>query len=227
MIVVVHQAPSPHTPLLSLADPAEPVEKGVAIFVTVDPDVLTPTFLEVQIDAACTQLLVRRQPTAGDLRFVYAVIKTSTQLERVGDEAAKIARMTVRLWRKRRTREHMFLVMHLSRQVQEMVCDAVRAFADMDVEKAVAVARQDQVVDREYEALMRQLITYMMEDVHKVGPVIDIIFCVRALERIGDHAKSIADDVIYFVRGVDVRHVPLEVLEQRLQLPEGSSQDSS
>ncbi|MEC9359389.1 MAG: phosphate signaling complex protein PhoU [Pseudomonadota bacterium] len=172
--------------------------------------------IEVRIDEDCSQILVRRQPTAGDLRLVYAVIKTITDLERIGDEAAKIARMAISLAAKERTREHMLQVQHLSNQVRTMVHDALDAFARMDAEAAVAVARQDIVVDREYESLMRQLMTYMMEDVRTVGPVIDIIFCIRAMERIGDHAKNIAEYVVYLVKGKDVRHIGIDAMERQV-----------
>ncbi len=175
--------------------------------------------MEVMIDEECSRILVRRQPTASDLRLVYAVIKTITDLERIGDEAGKIGRMARDLASQERIQENMREVQHLSRQVSQMVRDALDAFARMDVEAALGVARQDREVDREYEALLRQCITFMMEDPRTIGRVMDIIWCVRSFERIGDHAKNISEYVIYLVKGKDVRHLSLEAVEKEISQP--------
>lgn len=172
--------------------------------------------LEMLIDEECSRILARRQPTASDLRLVYAVIKTITDLERIGDEAHKVAMMARELAGQERLREHMMETQHLSRQVSQMVRDALDAFARMDAESALAVVREDVVIDREYESLMRQCITYMMEEPRTIRRVMDLIWCVRALERIGDHAKNIAEYVIYFVKGKDVRHSTLEEKEREV-----------
>jgi phosphate transport system protein len=165
---------------------------------------------EVAIDEECCYILARRQPAAIDLRTVYALIKTSTQLERIGDEAAKIARLAAQLCRSNRDGMPLVQVGNLSRRVSELVRGALDAFARLDAESALGVVRGDDSVDLEYEGLIRQCITHMMEDPRQIGVVMDILWSLRSLERIGDHACNIAEYVIYLVKGKDVRHVSLE-----------------
>jgi phosphate transport system protein len=171
--------------------------------------------MEVSIDEECTRILARRQPAASDLRMVVAVIKTITDLERIGDEAEKIALMAVHMSEKDSSYHPRYAgVQHLSKHVSSMVHEALDAFARLDVDASLKVLRADEIVDAEYQAFMRQMITYMMEDPRTISEILDMVWAARALERIGDHAKNICEYVIYLVKGKDIRHIDIQEVEK-------------
>jgi phosphate transport system protein len=171
---------------------------------------------EVSIDEHCTDVLARRQPAASDLRLVLAVSKAIRDLERVGDEAKKVALMALALCESGQSPKGYLELRHIATSVQSMLHDSLDAFARYDVEKALQVAAEDKNVDREYTSALRELVTYMMEDPRSIGRVMNIMWSLRALERIGDHARNIAEHVIYLVKGKDVRHVSLNDLAKEV-----------
>jgi phosphate transport system protein len=147
-----------------------------------------------------------RAPAAGDLRLIVAVIKTITDLERIGDEAEKIGFLASKLAAMDRPSDSYRELKTLGTHVSHMVRDAMNAFARLDVDESFKVVREDKEVDREYEAIQRQCITFMMEDPREIKRVMNVTWAARALERIGDHAKNICEYVIYMAQGRDVRH---------------------
>ncbi len=173
--------------------------------------------MEVEIDESCVRIIARRQPAAGDLRMVMMVIKTITDLERIGDEAEKIARMAKLLSQ----RERLILpryteIKHAAELALDMLRKSLDAFARLDPSCAAQVVRQDEQVDEEFRAIMRYLITFMMEDPRTISTALEILFVAKAIERIGDHAKNMSEYVVYMVKGRDVRHVTVEEIEREV-----------
>jgi phosphate transport system protein len=162
--------------------------------------------IEVSIDEECSRILATRAPAAGDLRLIVAIIKTITDLERVGDEAEKIGFLASKLAGMDRPPDSYRELKTLGNHVSHMLRDAMNAFARLDVDEAFEVVREDERVDEEYDAIQRQCITFMMEDPRSIKRVMNVTWAARSLERIGDHAKNICEYVIYMVRGRDVRH---------------------
>lgn len=171
--------------------------------------------LEIQIDEDCSHIIARRQPAAGDLRMIMVMVKTITDLERIGDEATKIARVAQKISESDRLYTPRFNeIKSMVGIVREMLRTALDAFARLDVTKTVEVARQDELVDDQFRAAMRQLITFMLEDPRTISMSLEVLFVAKAIERIGDHAKNIAEYVVYMVKGKDVRHISLEEMER-------------
>jgi len=170
--------------------------------------------LEVTIDEECIQIIALRQPTAGDLRLVAGILKTITDLERIGDESVSIARMAMNLSEKDRPKKNYRELLSMGNHVQGMLRDALDAFARLDIKQAIRVAQEDREIDGEYEGIIRQLITYMMEDPRTVTKAIDMMWSARSFERIADHACNICEHVIYLVEGKDVRHLSLKKMEK-------------
>lgn len=173
--------------------------------------------MEVDIDEECTRILARRQPAASDLRLVVAVSKTVIDLERIGDESKRIAKLAIELSESGQSPKGYVEVRHISEKVRQMLHQALDAFARLEVSVALEVVRADKDVDVEYGTAIRELITYMMEDPRSISRVMNVIWALRSLERVGDHARNIAEQVIYLVKGTDVRHVSYEQMEARAQ----------
>jgi phosphate transport system protein len=171
---------------------------------------------EVSIDQECTKILARRQPAASDLRLVMAVTKTITDLERIGDEAEKVAKMALELTEKHGPKSYYIGINAMGNLVCRMLHDSLDGFARMDSKQAVVVAGKEPESDDQYSAILRQLITYMMEDARNISGTLDAMWTARALERIGDHARNICENIIYLVEGKDVRHFSIEQMEEIL-----------
>ncbi len=173
--------------------------------------------MEIKIDEMVVLLVAKRQPTANDLRLIIALSKGVVDLERIGDEASKIARMACKLHKEGVSPRGYSEVQNLSNQVRVMLLEALDAFLRMDPEQAFSVLQSDEMVNEEYQSASRSLMTYVMEDSRHVSKVINILWVLRALERVGDHARNIAELVIYCTSGKDVRHTDFVTVEQAVQ----------
>lgn len=170
---------------------------------------------DVSIDEMCQHIIARRQPAATDLRMVMTVIKTTTDLERIGDEAKKIARMSKMIYEAERINMPRFReIHHMSTLVLDMLHKALDAFARLDLAEAAHVVRADLHVDEEYRLIIRHLITFMMEDPRTISTSLETLSIAKALERIGDHAKNMCEYIVYLVKGKDVRHTSVEEIER-------------
>ena len=170
---------------------------------------------EVSIDTDCSHIIVRRQPAATDLRMIMAISKTVTDLERIGDEAEKIVRMSKQIHERDRLQPQRFgEIRHVGNIAVQMLRQALDAFARMDATQAAQVVREDVTIDDEFRAIVRQLVTFMMEDPRTISSALEVLWIAKAIERIGDHAKNMAENVIYIVKGTDVRHTRFEDLER-------------
>ena len=171
--------------------------------------------MEVEIDALCNQIIAKRQPTAIDLRMIVSVLKAISDIERVGDKARKIARHGLSLAGQSKPTLNIELG-HMADTALRMLRLSLDGFARLDVSLVTEAMHLDQTVDAEYQAVARQLITYMMEDPRTITHALDILSIAKAIERIGDHATNIADYVIYMIKGLNVRHVPTAEIEARI-----------
>jgi phosphate transport system protein len=180
----------------------------------------TVNTMEMEIDRDLSSIIARRQPTARDLRLLIAISKAIANLERVGDEAARVARTVQRLINSgvsTRMRLPVNDLLFESELAVAQLRKALDAFARLDVDKALEVLKQDDQIDQEFEGLLRKLITFMMEDPRTISSSIDLVFVAKAIERVGDHAKNLAEVIIYVVKGTDVRHNPVDAVESMMK----------
>jgi phosphate transport system protein len=194
-------------------------EPDAKVMLRVAQEELRVNQLERSIDEDCSRILATRGPAASDLRLIISILKTITDLERIGDEGEKVAAIASRLAARERPNNRYRELRNLGDLVIAMVHDTLDAFARYDTDLALQVLRRDRIVDEEYEAIHRQNITFMMEDPRSIGRALDVMWVVRAMERIGDHAKNICEYLIYLVHGKDVRHTKLEEIEKELHAP--------
>jgi phosphate transport system protein len=174
--------------------------------------------MEVEIDRELSSIIARRQPTASDLRLLMAISKATANLERVGDEAEKIARMVLSIIHNNAPRSLPSLELRVASDLASgLLRKALDAFARLDTTAALAILKEDDLIDKEFDGFVRKLITYMMEDPRTISPSLDLLFLAKAIERIGDHAKNIAELIIYIVKGADIRHTSMEKIESVIQ----------
>ena len=174
--------------------------------------------MEIEIDRELSSIIARRQPTARDLRLLIAISKTTANLERVGDEANKIARMVKSIIESGSARALPSTELRIAADLAAgLLRKALDAFARLDTAAALSILKDDDLIDKEFDGFVRKLVTYMMEDPRTISPSLDLLFLAKAIERIGDHAKNIAEFIIYIVKGADVRHTSMQEIESALQ----------
>ncbi|MGJ7563865.1 phosphate signaling complex protein PhoU [Variovorax sp. GB1R11] len=173
--------------------------------------------MEIDIDRELSSIIARRQPTARDLRLLIAISKTTANLERVGDEANKIARMVKSIIESGSARALPTTELRIAADLASgLLRKALDAFARLDTAAAVSILKDDDLIDKEFDGFVRKLVTYMMEDPRTISASLDLLFLAKAIERIGDHAKNIAEFIIYIVKGADVRHTSMQEIESAL-----------
>ncbi|MEJ7688169.1 MAG: phosphate signaling complex protein PhoU [Variovorax sp.] len=174
--------------------------------------------MEIEIDRELSTIIARRQPTARDLRLLIAISKTTANLERVGDEANKIARMVKSIIQSGSARALPSSELRIAADLASgLLRTALDAFARLDTAAALSILKDDDLIDKEFDGFVRKLVTYMMEDPRTISASLDLLFLAKAIERIGDHAKNIAEFIIYIVKGADVRHTSMQEIESALQ----------
>jgi len=174
--------------------------------------------MEIDIDRELSSIIARRQPTARDLRLLIAISKTTANLERVGDEANKIARMVKSIIESGSSRALPSTDLRIAADLASgLLRKALDAFARLDTAAALSILKEDDLIDQEFDGFVRKLVTYMMEDPRTISASLDLLFLAKAIERIGDHAKNIAEFIIYIVKGADVRHTSMQEIESALQ----------
>jgi len=174
--------------------------------------------MEIEIDRELSSIIARRQPTARDLRLLIAISKTTANLERVGDEANKIARMVKSIIESGSARALPSTELRIAADLAAgLLRKALDAFARLDTAAALSILKDDDLIDKEFDGFVRKLVTYMMEDPRTISPSLVLLFLAKAIERIGDHAKNIAEFIIYIVKGADVRHTSMQEIESALQ----------
>ena len=174
--------------------------------------------MELDIDRELSSIIARRQPTARDLRLLIAISKTTANLERAGDEATKIARMVKSIMQNGASRTLPSSDLRVAADLASgLLRKALDAFARLDTAAALSILKEDDLIDAEFDGFVRKLITYMMEDPRTISASLDLLFIAKAIERVGDHAKNIAEFIIYIVKGTDVRHSPMELVESAVK----------
>jgi len=201
------------------------VSDGLLALLEVDPELAKQVVdkdaevnrMEVEIDETCTEILARRQPAASDLRLMVSIIKTITDLERIGDEAEKLGKNALKLSQEGGSGKQFSELGHLGENVKKMLARALTAYARMDVAEAIDIIQSDQAINQEFDNLSRLLLLKMMEDPREIKYALRISWCARALERVGDHAKNICEYIVYLVKGRDVRHTSLDDLKKQIE----------